>query len=67
MLELLADKSPMHSYRAVEKSLLLSSFLQGFSLFLKIFSPLENYYFYKRVKDGERPSDSFLLGSCADT
>lgn len=67
MLELLTEKSPMHSYRAVEKSLLLSSLLQGFSLLLKIFSLLENYYFCKRVKDGERPYDSFLLGSCADT
>lgn len=67
MLELLADKSLMHSCRAVEKSLLLSSLLQGFSHLLKIFSPLENCYFCKRVKDEERPSDSFLLGSCADT
>lgn len=70
MLELLAGKSPSTATEgnsSVKKSLLLSSLLQGFSLLLKIFSPLEKYFFCRRVKHGERPPDSFLLGSCADT
>lgn len=53
MLLLLADKSPMHSYRAVEKSLMLFSLLQRSSLLLKIFSPLENLFLQESKRWGE--------------
>lgn len=66
MLELLSGRSKTTATEgksSVENSLLLSSLLQGFFLFLEVFQSFE-LFFCRKVKDGERPPDLFLLGSC---